>query len=173
MSHSQKATSSKTSSHFLVLSNYSLKEGYVDPQSLSIFLKNLDLCASCSEGSLPLLIQSASFHFLMFLLFLTFFPASWCVLLPDILCWYLFLYFSLFFSCFFLSYKFSLSFLSLAHFSYISVFPSLHLITNPILCIFISFPFVAWLPLLSSFIPFPFIGAHLDSCIDELVIFGN
>lgn len=50
MSHSQKATSSKTSSHFLVLSNHSLKEGYVDPQSLSIFLKNLDLCASCSEG---------------------------------------------------------------------------------------------------------------------------
>lgn len=52
MSHIQKATNSKTSSHFLLPSNYSLEEGYVDPQSLSIFLKNLGLCASCSVGSL-------------------------------------------------------------------------------------------------------------------------
>lgn len=38
------------SSHFLLCSNYSLKEDYVDPQNLSIFVKNLGLCASCSEG---------------------------------------------------------------------------------------------------------------------------
>lgn len=117
---------------------------------------------------LPLLILSASFHFLMFSLFLTFFPASWYVLLSR---YSLPIFVFIIFSLFLLSYKFSLSVLSLAHFSYINIFLSLHLITNSIICIFIFFPSVAWLPLFFSFFPFPFIGAHLDSCINELVIF--
>lgn len=143
MSHIQKATSSKTSSYFFLPSNYSLKEGYVDPQSLSIFIKSLGLCASCSEGSLITSPNPVCFLPLPHILTLfDFLPCILMCLTPKISFTFICLFFT-FFSCFFLSYKFSLSVLSLAHSSYVSIFLSLHLITNPILCVFISFPSVA------------------------------